>query len=105
MNTLELLQSSGFSETQISKIQNQLDFFKSNGFKLTEEEYDKYISDGYLTTYKFRDNDNGIEISCYYTLLHSKRISSSFYVWSDRWETYVISNVKTFKEFRKNFNK
>jgi hypothetical protein len=90
------------SEKQISKIQSELDFFKSKGFEITEERNLPRWRGGEGMKYVLHNN-NGIELTCIYDLLYSERLSCRFSMWSEKWGFYVRDGIKTFKEFRKDF--
>jgi hypothetical protein len=89
------------SKTQISKIQSELNFFKSKGFKLTEEIKNRYVGDGYQNVYTL--TKDAIEVNCYFTLLYSNRVSSYYQCWDLNSSSFFNSGTKKFKEFSKDF--
>jgi hypothetical protein len=93
------------SQAQISKIENELDFFKKDGLDFTITDVSriphwKHCVGG--VRYEL-NNNNGVELLILYELSYSKRLSCRYFMWSEKFGTYVKYNIKTFKEFRKDF--
>lgn len=93
------------SQSQISKIQNELDFFKKDGleFEITDVSNIPHFKDIVGGIRYELNNNNGVQLLICYEFLYSNRLSSRYFMWSDKFETYVRYGVKTFKEFRKDF--
>ena len=93
------------SQSQICKIKKELDFFKKDGleFVITNVSSVPHFK-GSVGGIRYElNNNNGVQLLLFYELSYSKRLSSRYSMWSDKFETYVRYNIKKFKEFRKDF--
>jgi hypothetical protein len=93
------------SQSQISKIKKELDFFKKEGleFVITDVSSIPHFK-GSVGGIRYElNNNNGVQLLLFYELLYSNRLSSRYSMWSEKFGNYVRYNIKTFKEFRKDF--
>ena len=95
------------SQSQVTKIKNELDFFKEKGFEVKEErELPKSFGNSTDKSMKYVLNDNkGIEVTIIYDLFYSGTLRSKYSLWIDKFNFYYREGIKSFKEFRKVFEK
>lgn len=93
------------SQSQISKIKKELDFFKKDGleFVITDARTLPHFKDVVGGIQFELNNNKGVKLQISYDLLYSNRLSCRYYMWSEKYQTYVRNYIKTFKEFRKDF--